>query len=164
MYDAIFTMCLYTFTFFWLKKSSVIVEKYQITFHVFVCAFPPEISSFFGESFPFLFPFFVIIMLLYYFIHWRYILRVSIYCDQNVMWIPLKLVYITVKYYRFRKQWAEKWSWPLSSRLWTQTSLTGTSLQAKEYGNTIIVTLFKFINAHQILNGIYHWKRSHINK
>ena len=39
--------------------TSVIVEIYQISFCVFVCAFPPEISSFSGKSFPFLFPFFL---------------------------------------------------------------------------------------------------------
>ena len=55
----IFTICSHTFTFFWPRKTSVI-EIYQISFSVFVCAFPPEISSFFLKSFPFLLPFFVL--------------------------------------------------------------------------------------------------------
>ena len=48
---------------FWSWKTSVIVEISQLSFHVFVCVFPPEISSFFGKSFPFLFPFFVLSVL-----------------------------------------------------------------------------------------------------
>ena len=32
---------------FWLRKTSVIVEMFQLRFHMFVCAFCPEISSFF---------------------------------------------------------------------------------------------------------------------
>ena len=36
----------YTFTLFWLRKTSVIVETYQLSFHVFTCAFDPEISQF----------------------------------------------------------------------------------------------------------------------
>ena len=41
-----------TFTLFWSRKTSVIVKISQIGFHVFVCAFSPEISSFFSKSFP----------------------------------------------------------------------------------------------------------------
>ena len=36
---------------------------------VLVCAFPPEISSFFGKRFPFLFPFFVLSILWYFPFH-----------------------------------------------------------------------------------------------
>ena len=43
-----------------LRKTSVIVKIYQISSHVFVCVFPPEIFSFFGKSFSFLFPFIVL--------------------------------------------------------------------------------------------------------
>ena len=39
--------CSHTFTVFWLKKISVIVETYQLSFCVFVCAFHPNSSSFF---------------------------------------------------------------------------------------------------------------------
>ena len=38
-----------------LLKTSVIVKIFQLSFHVFVCAFRPEISSFFSKSFPCLF-------------------------------------------------------------------------------------------------------------
>ena len=57
---AIFTMCSHTFTLFWSKKTSVIVEICQLSFHVFVCAFPPKISSFHSKSFTF-FPIFCVI-------------------------------------------------------------------------------------------------------
>ena len=53
------TECSHIFTFFWSRKTSVIVEISQLSFSMFVCAFPPEISSVFGKSFPFLFSFFV---------------------------------------------------------------------------------------------------------
>ena len=33
--------------------TSVIVEIFQLSFRVFVCAFPLKIFSFFGKSFPF---------------------------------------------------------------------------------------------------------------
>ena len=46
-------MCSHTLTLFWLGKTFVIVEIYQIISCVFVCAFPPEIFSFFVKSFPF---------------------------------------------------------------------------------------------------------------
>ena len=35
-----------TFTLSWVRKTSVIVETYQLSFLVFMCAFHPEISSF----------------------------------------------------------------------------------------------------------------------
>ena len=47
-HGAFFTMCLHTFTFFWSRKTSVIVKTFQLGFRVFVCAFHPEISSFFS--------------------------------------------------------------------------------------------------------------------
>ena len=50
-HGTIFTVCSHTFTLFWLRKTSVIIEIYKINLHVFVCAFPPEISSFFGDNF-----------------------------------------------------------------------------------------------------------------
>ena len=56
--DAIYTMCSDKFTLFWLRKTSEIIEMFQISCRVFVCAFPPEISSLFGKSFPFPFPYF----------------------------------------------------------------------------------------------------------
>ena len=59
----------FTFTLFWLRKISVIVKIYQISFHVFVYAFPPEISSFFGKSFPFLFLLFVLTVIWYFPFH-----------------------------------------------------------------------------------------------
>ena len=54
-------MCSRTFTLFWLRKTSVIVEIFQWSFHVFVPAFYPEIFSFFGKSFPLSFPIFCVI-------------------------------------------------------------------------------------------------------
>ena len=35
------------------------VEIFRLSFSVFACAFPMEISSIFGKSFPFPFPYFV---------------------------------------------------------------------------------------------------------
>ena len=46
-HGAIFIVCSHTFTLFWLRKTYVIVEIYQISFRVFVCAFPLKISPFF---------------------------------------------------------------------------------------------------------------------
>ena len=36
--DAIFTVCLHTFMLLWLRKTSISVETYQLSFHVFICA------------------------------------------------------------------------------------------------------------------------------
>ena len=57
--DAILVVCSHTFTF-WLRKKSVTVKIFQICFCVFACVFPLEISSIFGKSFPFPFPYFVL--------------------------------------------------------------------------------------------------------
>ena len=57
--DSILVVCSNTFTLFRLGKTSVTVKIFLISFHVFVCAFPPEISSIFGKSFPFPFSYFV---------------------------------------------------------------------------------------------------------
>ena len=35
----VFTVCSHTYTLFWLRKTSVMVEVFQLSFHVFVCAF-----------------------------------------------------------------------------------------------------------------------------
>ena len=56
-HGAVFTLCSHTFTLFWSRKRSVIVKIFQL--RVYVYAFHPEISSFFGRSFPFPFLFFV---------------------------------------------------------------------------------------------------------
>ena len=53
----IFTSCSHTFTLFWSRKICVIVKILQLNFHVFVCAFHPEISSFSGK-FPLSLPIF----------------------------------------------------------------------------------------------------------
>ena len=42
----VFTVCSHTFTLFWLRKTSVIIEMFQWSFHVFMCVFHLEISSF----------------------------------------------------------------------------------------------------------------------
>ena len=62
-HGAIFTMCSHTFTLFWSRKTPVIVKIFQLSFHVFVCAFRPEIPSFFSKSFLFLFLFFYYIVM-----------------------------------------------------------------------------------------------------
>ena len=49
--------CSDTFTLFRSRKTSVIVETFQVSFSVLMCAFHPEISSFFAKSFRFLFLF-----------------------------------------------------------------------------------------------------------
>ena len=43
-------------TLSWLRKTSVIVEMFQLSFRMFMCGFHQEISLFFGKSFflPFL--------------------------------------------------------------------------------------------------------------
>ena len=45
--DAVFIMCSHTITLFRSRKTSVIVETFQLSFHVFMFAFHPEISLFF---------------------------------------------------------------------------------------------------------------------
>ena len=45
-HSTIFTVCSLTFTLFWLRKTSVIVETYQLSFCVFIWNFHPEISVF----------------------------------------------------------------------------------------------------------------------
>ena len=47
-YGTVFTMCSHTFTLFWLRKTSVIVKIFQLSFRVLMCAFHPKISSFFS--------------------------------------------------------------------------------------------------------------------
>ena len=42
--------CMFTYIFFWSKKTSVTIEAYHLRFHVFICAFHPVISSFFFFS------------------------------------------------------------------------------------------------------------------
>ena len=64
-HGTIFTMCWHTFTLFWLTKISVIVETFQLNFHEFVCAFHPEISSFFRYELPLSFPIFVLSINIY---------------------------------------------------------------------------------------------------
>ena len=48
-HDAIFTMCSHTFILFWSRKTSVTVKTYQLSYHMFICAFHLEISSFFSS-------------------------------------------------------------------------------------------------------------------
>ena len=48
------------------QERYVIIEIFQISFCVFVHAFPLEISSFLNKSFPFLFPCFVLSILRYF--------------------------------------------------------------------------------------------------
>ena len=51
---AVFTVCSHTFTLFWLRKTSEIIEMFQLSFHVFVCLssgdliFSVIVSSFFS--------------------------------------------------------------------------------------------------------------------
>ena len=65
------------------RKTSEIIEIYQISFHFYVCAFPPEISSFFGKSFPFLFTFFVLSILWYFPFHVVY---------NKIIFVPLIII------------------------------------------------------------------------
>jgi hypothetical protein len=47
--------CVYVcLSLFWSRKTSVNVDMSQLSSCLFVCAFPPEISSFCGKSFAFL--------------------------------------------------------------------------------------------------------------
>ena len=57
----IFTVCSHTFTLIRLRKTYVIVETYRLSFPVFMCAFHPEISSFFLERVSSFFSYFCII-------------------------------------------------------------------------------------------------------
>jgi hypothetical protein len=52
--DTIFVMCSHTFTLFWLRKKSVTIKMFRISFRVFVCAFPQRSLQFFVRFFPFL--------------------------------------------------------------------------------------------------------------
>ena len=47
MHGAASTVCLHTFTLFWSRNTSVIIKTFQLSFCVFVCAFRPQMSSFF---------------------------------------------------------------------------------------------------------------------
>ena len=51
----------------WLRMTSMIIETFQLSYHVFVYAL--EISSLFGKSFLFLFLFFVLSILWYFPFH-----------------------------------------------------------------------------------------------
>ena len=57
----------FTFTLFWSRKEFAIAKIFHLSFRVivFVCDFHPQISSFFGKSFPFLILFFVLSVLRY---------------------------------------------------------------------------------------------------
>ena len=53
----VFTMCSHTSTLFWLRKTSVIVKTFQLSFHTFVClssrdllTFLVRVSTFFSYS------------------------------------------------------------------------------------------------------------------
>ena len=48
-----------TFTLFWCKKTSVIIEKFQLSFHLSVCAFHLEILFFFLVKFSSFFSYFL---------------------------------------------------------------------------------------------------------
>ena len=50
---AVFTVYSHTLTLFWSRKTSVKIETTQLSFHVFMCAIRPEISSFLLRVFPF---------------------------------------------------------------------------------------------------------------
>ena len=53
-----------------VKHSAIMIVKiFLISFRVFVCSFPPGISSIFGKSFPFPFPHFVLSILWYFHFH-----------------------------------------------------------------------------------------------
>ena len=43
----VFTVCSHTFTLFWLRKTSVLIETFQLGFLVFMCTFHQAIFSFF---------------------------------------------------------------------------------------------------------------------
>ena len=59
LHSAIFTVCSHTFTLFWLRKTSVIIEIYQMSFCV---PFLRRSLHFSVWVFPFFFPFFVLII------------------------------------------------------------------------------------------------------
>ena len=48
--DVIFAVCSHTFTLFWLRKTSVTIKIFQISFRVFTWACPTVISSIFDED------------------------------------------------------------------------------------------------------------------
>ena len=58
---SIFTMCSRTFTLLWLRKTSVIVEMFQLSFCVFCVPFVQRSLHIFGKNFLFLFLFFCVI-------------------------------------------------------------------------------------------------------
>ena len=54
-HDIFVSVCLHIFTLFWLKKTSGIIETYQLSFYAFLGAFHREISYVIGKIFLFLF-------------------------------------------------------------------------------------------------------------
>ena len=66
---AVFTMCSHTFTLFWSRKTSVIVEKFQLSFLCLCVSFIQRSLNFFGKNFLFLFLFFVLSVLQYFPFH-----------------------------------------------------------------------------------------------
>ena len=65
-HGSIFTMCLQTFSLFWLRKTSVIDNMFQLNFRVFMCTFHLEITSCFRYEFPLSFPIFALFVLRYF--------------------------------------------------------------------------------------------------
>ena len=63
---------------FSIRKTAVTVEIFWLSFCVFACAFPTVISSIFGKSFHFPFPYFVLFVFRYLPFHVVYPLFVSI--------------------------------------------------------------------------------------
>ena len=74
------------------RKTAVIVKIFQLSFRVFACAFPMEISSIFGKSFPSPFPYFVLFVLRYFPFHvvWNIIWCRIIDSTIWVLWLFLK--------------------------------------------------------------------------
>ena len=64
--DAIFVVCSHTFALLWLRKTALSVEIFWLSSRVFMCACPMMISSIFGKSFHFPFPYFMLSVLLYF--------------------------------------------------------------------------------------------------
>ena len=83
----VFTMCSHTFTHFWSRKRPVIVERFHLSFYVFVCAFLLDISSFFSVRDSSFFSYFCVIIIIVSYFLWPifYLLSQCLACLSRVI-------------------------------------------------------------------------------
>ena len=119
--DVIFTVCSHAFILFWLRTSSMCVETYQLSFHVFICASHSEISSFFQIEFLLFIPILVLpILWVFHPLH-SFPLPVSQpswwYFSKTLMWCRLYLVFTYIYPLLIEKDIRESWNIPIKCSL-----------------------------------------------